>query len=145
VRQAEPISYCQKDPPTARAAARAKASQIEPDIYSENFDATLLKYKPRILGKPGIEVTAPELFDRFIQHKLKNEGVSSRSIETRYKPLLRYLQRSLNLPAQEGTQSKARGFKALLMEKLPLKGQKRGCGYSSPAETELRVSSSCSR
>lgn len=118
--QGEPFSIYlgMKDSPTARAAARAKASQIEADIYSGNFDSTLLKYKPRILGKTGIEVTAPELFERFIQHKIQNEGVSPCSIETRYKPLLRYLQRSLNLSAHEVTESKARNFKALLMENV---------------------------
>jgi integrase len=87
------------DNPTGRAVAKLKSAEIEKDLINGYFDPTLLKYKPRTLGKTATEVNAPELFEKFTHHKLRNEGVSSRSIETRYKPLLGYLQRSLNIPA----------------------------------------------
>ena len=106
------------DNPMGWAVARQKASQIELDLQAGYFDPTLLKYKPRTLGKSATEVTAPELFEKFIQHKLKNEGISPRSVETRYQPLLGYLRRSLNLPAVAVTGTKTRNFKALLLERL---------------------------
>jgi integrase len=106
------------DDSSGRAFAKRKASQIELDVLSGNFDSSLLKYKPRLLGKCATEVNAPELFERFSQHKLKNQEVSPRSIETRYKPLLGYLQRSLNIPADQVTEARAKNFKALLLEKI---------------------------
>jgi integrase len=70
--------------------AKQKAAQIELDLSAGYFDATLLKYKPRILGKTATEISAVELFERFAEHKFRGQGVCARSIETRYKPLLRY-------------------------------------------------------
>jgi integrase len=107
-----------QDSPTNRAYAQQVSSRIQFDILGDQFDPTLLKYRPRSLGKNATEINTVELFERFSQHKLKNEGISPRSIETRYKPLLKYLERSLNCKARQVTESKAQHFKALMAENL---------------------------
>jgi integrase len=104
--------------PTGKAAAQMKKAEIERDLISGYFDPTRLKYKPRLLGKTATEITAPELFKRFITHKRKDLGVSDRSIETRYRPLLRYLERHLNIPAEKVGEQQAKNFKALLLERV---------------------------
>jgi integrase len=98
--------------------AQQIAGRIKTDIEAGYFDPTLLKYRPRVLGKNATEITTVELFQRFSQYKLKECDLSPRSIETRYKPLLRYLERSLNCLAHEVTETKARNFKAILIENL---------------------------
>jgi integrase len=87
-----------RDSPTGRAMARQKASQIEADIYSGNFDPTLLKYRPRILGKNATEISAPELFERFSQAMKREKALCQGSLE-RYRGCLSHVRRSLNIPA----------------------------------------------
>ncbi|MEB3359477.1 MAG: DUF3596 domain-containing protein [Synechococcales bacterium] len=65
------------DTPTHRKAAELKARQIELDIASGNFDATLEKYKPQsvlstvtpITSITSAEPTILELWDKFIEYK----------------------------------------------------------------------------
>jgi integrase len=104
--------------PTGKAVAKMKAAEIEKDLACGYFDPTLLKYRPRTLGKTATEITAQELFKRFSEHKRKDLGVSDRSIETRYKPLLRYLEQHLNIPAEKVGEQQAKNFKALLLERV---------------------------
>ena len=104
--------------PTGKALAKQKAAQIELDISAGYFDPTLLKYRPRTLGKTATEISAVELFERFSEHKRKDCGVSVRSIETRYKPLLKYLERLLSGPAHLVGQARARNFQAVLTENV---------------------------
>lgn len=106
------------DNPTGRALAKQKAGQIEIDVSAGYFDPTLLKYKPQLIGKSATHIGTCELFDKFIQHKRRNGGVSPRSIETRYKPLARYLERSLDIPAYQVTAIKASNFAAILTDSL---------------------------
>jgi integrase len=101
-----------------RAYAERKAREIELDWLSGNYDRTLLKYKPKTLGRNASEISTGELFQRFSQHKQKDCGVSPRSIETRYNPVLRYLGQYVDCPAHEVGEQKARNFKAILVEKL---------------------------
>jgi integrase len=101
-----------------RAYAEQKARQIELDYLSGNYDRTLLKYKPRTIGKAAIEITTALLFERFCQHKQKRCGISPRSIETRYKPAVRYLEQYLNCSVHQVDERKAQGLKAVLLEKV---------------------------
>jgi integrase len=105
------------DTKTHRAYVEGIANRIELDMISGQFDPTLMKYRPKRVGSNPSGVSCAQLFERFMQHKL-NEGVSPRSIETRYKPLLRYLERSLLCDTCEITEKKAKNFKALLLEFL---------------------------
>jgi integrase len=107
-----------KDTRTNRAFVQGIVSRIELDMVSGRFDTTLVAYRPQAVGSNPAGLSCSELFQKFMQHKLKDCGVSSRSIETRYKPLLRYLERSLNCPAHEVTEQKAKNFKSILLENL---------------------------
>jgi integrase len=71
------------------------AGCIKADIESGNFDMTLLKYRPRLLGKNASKISVVCLFQKFADYNLKDCGVSSRSIETRYEPLLKYILETL--------------------------------------------------
>ncbi|NCJ05337.1 DUF3596 domain-containing protein [Synechococcales cyanobacterium C] len=64
------------DSAIGRGLARQKASQIEVDVATGHFDHTLLKYKPRILGKTPTELSAPVLFERYTQAMAKEKGLS---------------------------------------------------------------------
>lgn len=105
------------DIPTHRAYVQGIVSRIELDMMGGQFDPTLLKYRPKTVGSNPSGVTCAQLFERFMQHK-RNEGVSERSLETRYTPLLKYLERSLSFDVREVTDSRAKNFKALLSERL---------------------------
>jgi integrase len=59
---------------TGNAVARKKSSEIELDMQAGYFDPTLLKYKPKILGKTATEITAPELFTKFTQNQAKEKN-----------------------------------------------------------------------
>jgi integrase len=73
-----------------RKIAEVKAQQIELDIISGNFDATLAKYKPEKLIENGKAqfLTISELFSRFMEHKAKE--VSSKTME-KYQATHKYL------------------------------------------------------
>jgi integrase len=66
------------DNPTGRAFANQKKSQIEMDILSDHFDATLLKYRPRKLGIKHTEVTAVELFEKYAANRFRDRGLSNK-------------------------------------------------------------------
>jgi integrase len=61
---------------TGRSFAATIKSQIENDARYGYYDSTLLKYKPRTIGKNASEITTVELFDRFTQHQFKSEGLA---------------------------------------------------------------------
>jgi integrase len=84
---------------TNKALAGKLASKIEVDFHlgDEYYDRTLKKYRPRTLGKNATEISAPELFDRFTNHKAK--GLTQSSIDTRYIPVRKMLEKVLNVPA----------------------------------------------
>lgn len=98
-----------RDTPVARAVVQKKAAQIELDyqLGDDRYDRTLLKYKPRTLGKSGTEISAPELFERFTKSRAKEKGLSDYSIECRYLPLRKMLDKHLNYPASEIDRHKA--------------------------------------
>jgi integrase len=89
------------DSTVGRALAQKTAAQIELDfrLGDEHYDRTLLKYKPRTLGKTATEISAPELFDRFTKQHAKAKGLTQSSIDTRYIPLRKMLEKVLNVPA----------------------------------------------
>ena len=66
--------------PVGKAAAQIKLATIEKDILSGHFDPTLLKYKPRKSGKNPTEITAVELFEKYIGHRQKEGSLSHSSI-----------------------------------------------------------------
>jgi integrase len=85
--------------PVGRSLALQKKAQIELDWQIGHYDRSLLKYRPQTFGKTATEISAPELFDRFTKHQTRAKGLSQSSIDTRYIPLRRSLEKHLNLPA----------------------------------------------
>jgi integrase len=102
--------------PTGKALAKQKAAQIELDISAGYFDPTLLKYKPRTLGKNATEISAVELFELFSQHQLKEKGLARSSIEARYKPIASALKKWMDKPAHTIGKKQAQNFAAILTE-----------------------------
>ncbi len=82
-----------------RSLAQRKKSEIELDFHTGHYDGTLLKYRPPILGKNAAEITAAQLFDRFTAYQFKQKGLAKRSIQTRYQPITKMLEKHLNKPA----------------------------------------------
>jgi integrase len=60
-----------EDSPASLAFASQKARAIELDILSGNYDITLLKYRPQILGKTATVIQVSELFKRFTDYQFK--------------------------------------------------------------------------
>jgi integrase len=89
------------DTPPARALAEKTKAEIEWDWHIKQYDPTLLKYKPRTVGSNATEISAPELFDRFTKYQAKDKRLSQSSIDTRYQPLKRMLEKYLSIPANE--------------------------------------------
>lgn len=76
-----------------RKFAQQKASQIELDIISGNFDDTLEKYKPKRAATQDLApITAGDVFEKFMVDQKKTKGLQIGSI-CRYTGALRQLQR----------------------------------------------------
>jgi integrase len=105
------------DDANGRAIAKLKAAQIEKDLINENFDPTLLKYKPRILDKTATELSCPELFDRWLRAMTIEKALSPGSLR-RYQGCGYHLRRSLNIRADQVTPTKAANFTSVLLESV---------------------------
>jgi integrase len=106
------------DNPTGRAQAKRKASEIELDISVGYFDPSLLKYKPRLLGKTATEISAVDLFVRYTQ-VMKHEKALSQGALNKYQGAQSHLKRVLvDIPASAVTPLLAGNFTAALVERL---------------------------
>jgi integrase len=64
------VNAAVQDSPTGWRYAEGIKEQIEEDIKKIGlgyYDSSLLKYKPRTIGKNATEITTVQLFDRFTQ------------------------------------------------------------------------------
>lgn len=100
------------DSKPARSVAKKIAGDIEVDFAAGDgyYDRTLLKYKPRTFGKTGTEISSVELFDRFTKHQFKKKGLAQSSIDARYKPIERMLEKHLNIQAAKVDKRHAEAF-----------------------------------
>jgi integrase len=97
------ISLPKHNHPVGKAAAQMKLAAIEKDILSGHFDVTLLKYKPRKIGKNPTIITAAELFDKYAAHRLENWDLSHSS-KVRFKGISSKLTQFLgDKPAEKVT------------------------------------------
>ncbi len=64
------------DNPIGRALAKSKIAEIEKDLAAGYSDPTLLKYKPRKLGANPTEISAVDLFGKYIIHYKKNNEIA---------------------------------------------------------------------
>lgn len=74
----------------ARGLAEMVARRIESDIYADNFDETLNRYRPEKLKRSGL--TVAELFQRFINFK-EAQGLTKTTL-VRYRALLSWITKS---------------------------------------------------
>lgn len=96
--------------PAGKARASQIKAQIEMDWLTNNYDRSLLKYKPQKNGKNATDIKAAELFERFTAHQSKQESLAQSSIDARYKPLIRSLEQHLDLPASAIDKRQAEAF-----------------------------------
>ena len=104
------ISTGVEDSTTGLAHANSIKCQIENDVRFGYYDRTLLKYKPRTIGKNATEITTVELFDRFTKHQFKDKGLAKSSIKSRYEPVKRMLEQHLNIQAANVDKRQAVSF-----------------------------------
>ncbi len=105
------------DNPTGRAFAKQKAGQIETDLMAGHYDETLLRYKPRILGKSATCISAPEVFKRFTDYQVRDKGLTPGSLR-RYQPVQAHLERRLKIDAEKVSDRIAGDFAAYLAERV---------------------------
>lgn len=115
-----------EDTRSNRTCANHIASKIAADMRCGSFDITRNKYRPKTIGNSGL--SSSELFNKFTTHKYKDIGVSDRSIETRYKPLSKALQKWLDFPSHEVDQHQARNFFSIQLEHVSAKTTKERIG-----------------
>lgn len=86
----------------AKKLAQKIATRIELDFLQRDeghYDKTLLKYKPRLLGKSATEISVPELFNRYTKYQAKAKGLAQSGINSRYIALRKMLEKVLDVPA----------------------------------------------
>ncbi|MDX1977188.1 MAG: tyrosine-type recombinase/integrase [Pseudanabaenaceae cyanobacterium bins.68] len=123
------LSIGARDNASGWTNANLKKALIEKDLQNENFDPTLVKYKPQTIGKNRTEISIPELFERFTEQYFKDRRLSkqplSQSSLERYQLLGKHLERSLTkkvrgeakpLKAHELTEAIASNFVAVQLE-----------------------------
>jgi integrase len=104
--------------PTGKALAKQKAAQIELDISAGYFDPTLLKYKPRMLGKTATELSVVELFERYAQAMKREKGLSNSGYQ-KYKSVISHLTPFFkDAGAESVTDRRSGDFTAYLLERM---------------------------
>ena len=68
------LSLGVRDNAIGQASANSKRAEIEGDLAAGYYDPTLLKYKPRTLGKNPTEITATELFRKYLAYYKKEKS-----------------------------------------------------------------------
>ena len=69
-----------RDDLIGRAWAKSRMAEIERDLAAGYYDPTLLKYRPRKLGANPTEITAVQLFEKYIKYQGKEDSLSHSSI-----------------------------------------------------------------
>ena len=84
------ISVGLPDSAVNRRVAQQKATQIELDIASGNFDPTLAKYKPAKGDRAKDTTQVVNVFEQFMTLKVENKVLGQGSL-ARYRAVLKYL------------------------------------------------------
>ncbi|WP_310415039.1 tyrosine-type recombinase/integrase [Chamaesiphon sp. OTE_8_metabat_110] len=94
--------------PVGISNANQKIAQIQKDIAYGNFDNTLLRYKPRTLGKNPTAITAARLFELYADYRAQDRELSRSSLD-RLKGIASKLKQLLgDKPAEKVTESVAK-------------------------------------
>ena len=102
-----------------RIVAQQKATQIELDIASGNFDPTLRKYKPpKAAASKSAAIQVAELFQQFMEAQTKAKGLQVGSL-CRYTATLRHLEKFFaNWSADTVDESAAEAFVEYLQKQV---------------------------
>ncbi len=101
-----------------RIVARQKASQIELDIASGNFDPTLKKYKPAKSAKKAFTDRVAGLFQKFMDAQSEAKGLEAGSL-CRYNAVLKHLEKFFEYKEADAVdESDARAFVKYLRTKV---------------------------
>ena len=101
-----------------RAFASKKMAEISMDMVSGHYDPTLLKYKPRKLGRNPTEISAVKLFQKYTEHRLKERELSHSS-KVRLKGIASKLSQFLDgKPAEKVTEAVAKDMIARWSESV---------------------------
>jgi integrase len=101
-----------------RIVAQQKASQIELDIASGNFDATLKKYKPPKSGRKSSADQVVGLFQKFMAVQREAKGLETGSL-CRYDAVLKHLEKFFSDKEAEAVdESDAKAFVKYLRTKV---------------------------
>ncbi len=63
-----------------RALAAKKMAEIKIDLESGYYDPTLLKYRPRKLGANPTEISAVQLFEKYLTHYQQQRSLTPGSV-----------------------------------------------------------------
>lgn len=119
------LSLGLEDTRSNRTHAQGIARQIAEDIRCGQCNITKNKYCPKIIGNCGL--ICSELFDKFTTHKQRDFGISARSVETRYIPLSRALEKWLHIPLlMKSSNTKQKTSLVSKQSELPLQRQRHG-------------------
>lgn len=100
-----------------RAFAQGIASRIELDMISGQFDSTMVRYRPQVVGSNPAGVSCAELFRRFTKAR-RFEGLSNGALE-KYKAVEANLERHLKDIEASALSDRAVGnFVATLQERV---------------------------
>jgi integrase len=105
------------DTALARTIAQGRASLIDADLVTGNFDRTLAKYKSEIPSVPGTKITAVDLFQRFLEYKVRS--FTGRT-DVKYKALLGKIQTNLSGESAAVSHELASNFKSQLSPQSPV-------------------------
>jgi integrase len=111
------------DSKTNRAYVQGVVSRIELDMVSGQFDPTLIKYRPQMVGSNATDISVPELFKKFTEYKFQHKGLAPGS-KRRYEPIQSCLVRRLNVPAHQVSDRTAGNYAVLLLERLTARSAK---------------------
>jgi integrase len=84
--------------PPNKALAITWKRLLESDLANGEYDPTHKRYLPQVLGSQSTDITAPDLFDRFKAHKLREGDISEHTASVRYTTVYGWLKKHLNKP-----------------------------------------------
>lgn len=99
------------DDPTNRAIAQRKVLIIQADMNLDQFDETLERYKSKLMAA-GSQVTAVELYEKFVSYKTKQV---SRPTLAKYQGMMGHLKRFFRTQSAEIPQDRAFEFRDYLL------------------------------
>lgn len=106
------------DSPTGRAIAKQRTAHIEVDIHAGYFDTTLLKYRPKTIGKTATEISVVELFKRFTSAMKRGKALTPNTLQ-KYSALQKHLDYFFGVASGLSVSSaKAQDFTAWLLERM---------------------------